>query len=288
MTPRTFGGQVFCVAYAIIGIPLMGFVLTTVYTGVMMLYKVIVRKFGVCRRPHKDTSIKQRFLLAFIVLLFAFTVLIILPAVFFYYFEGWDFWEATYYCFITISTIGFGDFVVGNYPDHSEITRWILKIGAVIYITMGLSFMMALGKLAENELRRTGNRRKAYRVKMKNTMNRPSLQHTKHVCADGSVWTVKDTKYTAPLCTINDNDVIGNGDLINESESVSKQTVHETAFHFSDNNSQETNSSAKKRLVEKEVYKGKDGRYHIVDPEKEEHMTFSVSSLMMAANAFDD
>ena len=40
-------------------------------------------------------------------------IFITLPAIIFWKIEGWTYWEAWYYCFITLSTIGFGDFVVG-------------------------------------------------------------------------------------------------------------------------------------------------------------------------------
>ncbi|XP_072025633.1 potassium channel subfamily K member 17-like [Amphiura filiformis] len=291
MTPRTIEGQVFCVIYAIFGIPLMGFVLSTVYKGVLNFFKYAIRNFAFCRRSHKETtSVKHRLIILFVLLLAAFTVLVLVPAVLFKFFEGWNFWEATYYCFITISTIGFGDYVVGNYPDHSEHTRWILKIGAVIYITMGLSFMMALGKIAENEFRRTGNRRKAYRIKMRNSSNRPnSNSSTKKICADGSVWTVKDTRSSAPLCTITETDRISNGGDIIKSTDLAKQTlVAETAFSKNCNENDRTSSSKKHRTRRgKGSHKNYEGDVYD-ESKQEDHMAFSVSSLMLAANAFDD
>ena len=293
MTPRTQEGQVFCVAYAIIGIPLMGFVLSTVYKVVLIFFKYAIRNCGLCRRGHKETSTRHRLIILFVVLLAFFVILVLVPAGLFYYFEGWNFWEATYYCFITISTIGFGDYVVGNYPDHSEIARWLLKIGAVIYITMGLSFMMALGKIAENEFRKTGNRRRAYRMKMKNSGNRPTnnQQQTKHVCADGSVWTVKDTTYSAPLCTITDTDRISNGgDSIKRSDPNMQSSVAETVLGSSNNcynkeNHDKNHQSSKRTRTGR---KGSKVKYEYCGEDKDDHMAFSVSSLMLAANAFDD
>ncbi len=291
MTPRTIEGQVFCVIYAIFGIPLMGFVLSTVYKGVMNFFKYAIRNFGFCRRSHKETNVKHRLIILFFVLSAAFTVLVLVPAVLFKFFEGWNFWEATYYCFITISTIGFGDYVVGNYPDHSEQARWILKIGAVIYITMGLSFMMALGKIAENEFRRTGNRRKAYRVKMRNSGNRPSNNSvTKQICADGSVWTVKDTKPSAPLCALTETDRISNGgDIIRSTDPAKQSLVAETAFDNVDHTSRKDSSSKHKDRTRKGAKSQIKYSNEVYDENgKEEHMAFSVSSLMLAANAFDD
>jgi hypothetical protein len=43
-----------------------------------------------------------------------FVIFIFLPTGVFMHFEGWTFVESLYYAFVTLSTIGFGDFVAGN------------------------------------------------------------------------------------------------------------------------------------------------------------------------------
>ena len=39
----------------------------------------------------------------------------LIPAVIFHTIEGWSYAEALYYAFITVTTIGFGDYVAGTY-----------------------------------------------------------------------------------------------------------------------------------------------------------------------------
>lgn len=39
---------------------------------------------------------------------------LVIPPLLFSYVEGWTFGEAFYFAFITLSTIGFGDYVVGE------------------------------------------------------------------------------------------------------------------------------------------------------------------------------
>lgn len=42
-----------------------------------------------------------------------FIVFLVVPALVFHLLEDWTFIESFYYCFITLSTIGFGDLVAG-------------------------------------------------------------------------------------------------------------------------------------------------------------------------------
>ena len=46
-------------------------------------------------------------------LLVGFLLFVFAPAVVFTWLEGWNYRESVYYAFITLSTIGFGDFTAG-------------------------------------------------------------------------------------------------------------------------------------------------------------------------------
>ena len=47
-------------------------------------------------------------------LLVGFLMFVFVPAIFFTWLEDWNYREAVYYAFITLSTIGFGDFTAGT------------------------------------------------------------------------------------------------------------------------------------------------------------------------------
>ena len=47
-------------------------------------------------------------------LLMGSVLFLVFPPLVFSYVEGWSYGEGFYYAFITLSTIGFGDFVVGE------------------------------------------------------------------------------------------------------------------------------------------------------------------------------
>ena len=54
----------------------------------------------------------------FAALLVGLSLFIFIPAVIFVAVEGWDYYEAWYYCFITLTTVGFGDYVAGKIYDE--------------------------------------------------------------------------------------------------------------------------------------------------------------------------
>ncbi|AWP10253.1 putative potassium channel subfamily K member 15-like [Scophthalmus maximus] len=63
-------------------------------------------------------------------------------AVAFSYFEGWSFFHAYYYCFITLTTIGFGDFVaLQKTEDLQEKTPYVAF--SFMYILVGLTVIGA-------------------------------------------------------------------------------------------------------------------------------------------------
>lgn len=52
-----------------------------------------------------------------------FVMFIFFPALLFSYYEGWTYDESVYYAFVTLTTIGFGDLVAGNYTILSFLGR---------------------------------------------------------------------------------------------------------------------------------------------------------------------
>ena len=56
----------------------------------------------------------------------------------FAFFEGWTFFNAYYYCFITLSTIGFGDFVALQKKDALQ-RRDAYVAFSFMYILVGLT-----------------------------------------------------------------------------------------------------------------------------------------------------
>ncbi|XP_038044248.1 potassium channel subfamily K member 16-like [Patiria miniata] len=71
--------------------------------------------------PKIKSAVYALTLLAIVLLFF-----MIIPAAVFSSIEKWTFSESFYYAFITLSTIGFGDFVIGTNPDidYHVLYKW--------------------------------------------------------------------------------------------------------------------------------------------------------------------
>lgn len=124
--PLSDGGKAFCIVYSVIGIPFTLLFLTAVVQRVTI---------HVTRRPVLYFHIrwgfsKQLVAIVHAVLLGFVTVscFFFIPAAVFSVLEDdWNFLESFYFCFISLSTIGLGDYVPGE--GYNQKFRELYKIG---------------------------------------------------------------------------------------------------------------------------------------------------------------
>lgn len=95
----------FCIFYALIGIPLMG-----VFLG--KLGENLAKPLKLFRKQSKSNTVKL--LKTVLIALLGFAILIFIPAAAFHSVEDWTMFEGIYYAVITLTTIGFGDYVAGE------------------------------------------------------------------------------------------------------------------------------------------------------------------------------
>lgn len=141
LVPTSFWGRFFCIFYALVGIPLTGLTLRSVGNRISEGISAIVKGFErkVYNRETEKLEIKTA-IIAFILLL----VIIIFPAFGFKALEDWTYFESVYFCFVTLTTIGFGDFVPAyvkkKYPED-DATPVVLEFLNLIYMVVGLAVM---------------------------------------------------------------------------------------------------------------------------------------------------
>jgi hypothetical protein len=119
--PQTPGGRLATIVLALIGIPVMGYMLTQVARINLTFSVVFVRK--ACGMEIRSVSGYMRILWTLMLVIF-------LGGAFVYScLEPWTYLESLYFCFVTLSTVGFGDFL----PSSA-----ISKAFTVFYIIFGL------------------------------------------------------------------------------------------------------------------------------------------------------
>nr|XP_032820190.1 potassium channel subfamily K member 17-like [Petromyzon marinus] len=114
LAPATVIGKVFCTIFATFGIPLNLVVLNK--AGQATLHGVELIAGALRKRGFKEV----RLLSGGLFLGVGFTLFLLIPSTVFMTVEGWSYAESYYFSFITLSTIGFGDYVVGEVTATSS------------------------------------------------------------------------------------------------------------------------------------------------------------------------
>jgi len=65
--------------------------------------------------------------------------------------EGWDYLTGSYFCFITLTTIGFGDFVPGMDADKWDSSGRLVL--CALWLAFGLSLLAMCFNLMQEEVR---------------------------------------------------------------------------------------------------------------------------------------
>lgn len=80
-------------------------------------------------------------------------VFIFLPSLIFSYFENWDYTVSLYYSFVTLTTIGFGDFVPTFQPEQEKnygLMFHIYEVFIIFWFIFGLGYLvMIMGFIAK-------------------------------------------------------------------------------------------------------------------------------------------
>uniref|UniRef100_A0A3B4UUR8 Potassium channel, subfamily K, member 2b n=1 Tax=Seriola dumerili TaxID=41447 RepID=A0A3B4UUR8_SERDU len=141
ISPHTEGGRIFCIIYALLGIPLFGFLLAGVGDQLGTIFgKGIAKVEKMIKWKVSQTKIRVISTLLFI--LFGCLIFVALPAVIFKHIEGWSTLESIYFVVITLTTIGFGDFVAGGSesPDYLNYYKPVV----LFWILVGLAYFAAV------------------------------------------------------------------------------------------------------------------------------------------------
>ncbi|XP_029315811.1 potassium channel subfamily K member 10b isoform X2 [Cottoperca gobio] len=153
IAPSTVGGKIFCILYAIFGIPLFGFLLAGIGDQLGTIFvKSILRVEKIFRQKHKQISqTKIRVTSTILFILAGCIVFVTIPAVVFKHIEGWTTLDAIYFVVITLSTVGIGDYVAGG-DRRIDYMKWYKPL-VWFWILVGLAYFAAVLSMIGDWLR---------------------------------------------------------------------------------------------------------------------------------------
>ncbi|XP_036173888.1 potassium channel subfamily K member 17 [Myotis myotis] len=141
LSPHTMAARLFCIFFALVGIPLNLVVLN--HLGHLMqqgVHRCARRLGGAWQDPAK-----ARWLTGSGTLLSGLLLFLLLPPLLFSHMEGWSYVEGFYFAFITLSTVGFGDYVIGMDPSR-QYPLWY-KNTVSLWILFGMAWLALIIKL---------------------------------------------------------------------------------------------------------------------------------------------
>ncbi|XP_056437809.1 potassium channel subfamily K member 10a [Gadus chalcogrammus] len=167
IAPSTEGGKIFCILYAIFGIPLFGFLLAGVGDQLGTIFvKSIAKVEKTFRRKHNQISqTKIRVASTLLFILAGCILFVTIPAVVFKHIEGWTGLEAIYFVVITLTTVGIGDYVAGG-DRRIEYREWYRPL-VWFWILVGLAYFAAVLSMIGDWLRVLSKKTKEEVVEIK-------------------------------------------------------------------------------------------------------------------------
>ncbi|XP_078572998.1 potassium channel, subfamily K, member 16-like [Branchiostoma floridae x Branchiostoma japonicum] len=143
ITPKTGAGMAFCVIYGLLGIPFM----LAVLGGIGEIMANLVRRGTAALRLRRPRMLPRRVrrLVAGIFFVSGVTIFWLIPSIVVSHVEGWTYSESLYFTFISLSTIGFGDYVAGL---QRGVRYWEpYRILMTMVFVVGLAFLATVFQL---------------------------------------------------------------------------------------------------------------------------------------------
>ncbi|BFZ11823.1 hypothetical protein BsWGS_14862 [Bradybaena similaris] len=156
MSPKTDNGQLFCIFFAIIGIPMFAAVL--VGTGERLQIPIKWLHRG---RPWvKDNQSKDEQVKSIVFMSVGTFIIVFIPSIVFTVTQRWSYLESLYYTVITLTTIGFGDLVPGYFEKPAEgkmkKRHYFYRLFLGLWILFGLSWgalvLSEIGSLLQKKI----------------------------------------------------------------------------------------------------------------------------------------
>ncbi|XP_037069303.1 TWiK family of potassium channels protein 7-like [Pollicipes pollicipes] len=171
MAPRTTSGRLFCMLFALVGIPMT----VSVIADLGALFATSVSAL-----PGHQLTERQERALTLLVALGSLVLYIAVGGGLFLLWEQWTFYESFYFCFITMTTIGFGDFV----PENAEY-----MLVCTVYILVGLALTTTIIEIVRRQYAQSWRQMKMLSSRIQ-SLSGPLAEHLKKLGEHGHGVTV--------------------------------------------------------------------------------------------------
>ncbi|XP_063804622.1 potassium channel subfamily K member 10 isoform X2 [Pseudophryne corroboree] len=158
IAPSTEGGKIFCILYAIFGIPLFGFLLAGIGDQLGTIFGKSIARVEKVFRKKQVSQTKIRVISTILFIVAGCLVFVTIPAVIFKQIEGWSELESIYFVVVTLTTVGFGDYVAGG--NTKIMYREWYKPLVWFWILVGLAYFAAVLSMIGDWLRVISKRTK--------------------------------------------------------------------------------------------------------------------------------
>ena len=154
IVPRTANGRLFCIFYALVGIPLTCLTLKTIGEKLLDVITSLIQTIKKKNDRSNEESVRKGIVLGINVFLWFITLLLL--SVLARWRRGWTMLESFYFCFITFSTIGFGDYVAFDENEANTFTDYfIVFLGVVLGFAATSTVLFSFSSLMEDRSHQT-------------------------------------------------------------------------------------------------------------------------------------
>ncbi|XP_035289615.1 potassium channel subfamily K member 4-like [Anguilla anguilla] len=151
IAPQTEGGQLFCIFYALVGIPMFGILLAGVGDHLGTGLRKTIAKVEMLFLKWKVSPTIVRVISAVFSILLGCLLFLAVPTLVFQEVEDWSLLESAYFVVITLTTVGFGDYVAGD-GDVTGKDHWYKPL-VWFWILLGLAYFASILTMIGNWLR---------------------------------------------------------------------------------------------------------------------------------------
>lgn len=146
LTPQTPSGQILCIFTCLFGIPIALLTLNSVGAIISKLVNTLVKKFE--KKILKKEEPKHVELKGALILFLVMVLLIVVNGLVMTKLEDWTFVEGVYFWFVTLTTMGFGDYIPKKLDgsDNSKKDGSIVLMGIwmMLFVVGGLCIVSSV------------------------------------------------------------------------------------------------------------------------------------------------